>query len=134
MLNMGFVDDVETILSTGTAGTAVQTLLFSATLPSWVKSITQRFLQKNHKMVDLVGTEKIKVGLLVLLENDAGFMLAVVAHKQVRPAWLTTLAACSAAASTLARMRACRADHAATACLQASCPCLAAHLCDGSCW
>ncbi len=35
MLNMGFVDDVETILSSGNKD--VQTLLFSATMPPWVK-------------------------------------------------------------------------------------------------
>ena len=39
----------------------VQTLLFSATLPSWVKDITRRFLQPGHKLVDLVGTDKMKV-------------------------------------------------------------------------
>ena len=60
MLNMGFVEDVEKILSGGSSD-KVQTMLFSATLPSWVKSITARFLNKSHKTVDLVGTEKIKV-------------------------------------------------------------------------
>ena len=81
MLNMGFVDDVEQILSTGTSGAAVQTLLFSATLPSWVKSITQRFLQKSHKLVDLVGMQKIKARapgratmacMLAVLPNPGG--------------------------------------------------------------
>ena len=37
MLNMGFVDDVEKILNAGVDTAAVQTLLFSATLPSWVR-------------------------------------------------------------------------------------------------
>jgi superfamily II DNA/RNA helicase len=40
----------------------VQTLLFSATLPSWVKEITKRFLKPGFKTVDLVGSEKMKVG------------------------------------------------------------------------
>lgn len=73
MLNMGFVDDVEKILNAGSSdGTAVQpgtnaaggklqTLLFSATMPSWVKDITRRFLNKGHKLVDLVGDDKLKV-------------------------------------------------------------------------
>ncbi len=79
MLNMGFVDDVEKILNAGntiaaangaaadgpasTAGNAtrLQTLLFSATMPIWVKDITKRFLQKDHKFVDLVGDNKLKV-------------------------------------------------------------------------
>lgn len=61
MLNMGFVDDVELILKGGGAADTMQTLLFSATLPAWVKDITKRFLRKDHKMVDLVGTDKMKV-------------------------------------------------------------------------
>ncbi len=60
MLNMGFVEDVEKILNAG-GDIKVQTLLFSATLPSWVKDITRRFLQPSHKLVDLVGTDKMKV-------------------------------------------------------------------------
>ena len=79
MLNMGFVDDVEKIL--GAAGKvhggrerlvccrrrrssapaqSIQTLLFSATLPPWVKDITRRFLDPGHKTIDLVGTSKMK--------------------------------------------------------------------------
>ena len=57
MLNMGFVDDVETILK---SSGDVQTLLFSATLPSWVKDISKRFLKPNYSTVDLVGDEKQK--------------------------------------------------------------------------
>ena len=38
MLNMGFVDDVETILK---VSGDIQTLLFSATLPPWVKDMAQ---------------------------------------------------------------------------------------------
>lgn len=81
MLNMGFVDDVETILNaanksadgstaaaagpgTNASGEALQTLLFSATMPVWVKDITRRFLVPGHKLVDLVGDDKLKVGLL----------------------------------------------------------------------
>lgn len=37
MLNMGFVDDVEKILNAGVDAASVQTLLFSATLPHWVR-------------------------------------------------------------------------------------------------
>ncbi len=66
MLNMGFVDDVEKILGHG-GGTDVQTLLFSATLPAWVKDITRRFLKPAHKVVDLVGNEKQKVLLMTCL-------------------------------------------------------------------
>jgi len=66
MLNMGFVDDVEKILGAGGAANAnVQTLLFSATLPSWVKSITARFLKKDAATVDLVGASKLKAAASV---------------------------------------------------------------------
>jgi ATP-dependent RNA helicase DDX21 len=78
MLNMGFVDDVELILNAGNSGSSgacsggaaagsngsggkLQTLLFSATMPKWVKDITARFLAAGHKLVDLVGDDKLKV-------------------------------------------------------------------------
>lgn len=60
MLNMGFVEDVEKILNAG-GGEDIQTLLFSATLPPWVKDIQQRFLKPDFKLVDLVGNERQKV-------------------------------------------------------------------------
>ena len=80
MLNMGFVDDVEKILNAGNSSSStskdaaaageggekekllLQTLLFSATMPAWVKDITKRFLRPGHKLVDLVGNSTIKVG------------------------------------------------------------------------
>ena len=61
MLNMGFVDDVEMILNAGGSSENMQTLLFSATLPPWVKDITRRFLRKEQRLVDLVGNQKMKV-------------------------------------------------------------------------
>ena len=61
MLNMGFVDDVERILGANKDKDAVQTLLFSATLPSWVKDITRRFLKPTFKTIDLVGNQRMKV-------------------------------------------------------------------------
>jgi DEAD/DEAH box helicase len=62
MLNMGFVEDVEKILNAGGAEVMAQaqTLLFSATLPAWVKGITRKFLKADFKTIDLVGTEKMK--------------------------------------------------------------------------
>ena len=39
----------------------IQTLLFSATLPPWVKDIQKRFLQPSFQLVDLVGNQKQKV-------------------------------------------------------------------------
>ncbi|KAK4280467.1 hypothetical protein QN277_012091 [Acacia crassicarpa] len=60
MLRMGFVEDVELILGKVDDVSKVQTLLFSATLPSWVKSISMKFLKSNKKTADLVGNEKMK--------------------------------------------------------------------------
>ena len=67
MLNMGFVDDVEKILGANKDKAAVQTLLFSATLPSWVKDITRRFLKPTFKTIDLVGNERMKARHACLL-------------------------------------------------------------------
>ncbi|XVF09724.1 hypothetical protein REPUB_Repub07fG0120100 [Reevesia pubescens] len=60
MLRMGFVDDVELILGKVEDASKVLTLLFSATLPNWVKNIAARFLKASKKTVDLVGNEKMK--------------------------------------------------------------------------
>ncbi|XP_059667005.1 DEAD-box ATP-dependent RNA helicase 7-like [Cornus florida] len=60
MLRMGFVEDVELILGKVEDAKKVQTLLFSATLPVWVKNISSRFLKQEKKTVDLVGNEKVK--------------------------------------------------------------------------
>ncbi|KAH9647412.1 DEAD-box ATP-dependent RNA helicase 7 [Citrus sinensis] len=60
MLRMGFVEDVELILGKVEDANKVQTLLFSATLPSWVKHISTKFLKSDKKTIDLVGNEKMK--------------------------------------------------------------------------
>ncbi|KAL7183924.1 hypothetical protein ACSBR2_026155 [Camellia fascicularis] len=65
MLRMGFVEDVELILGKVEDANKVQTLLFSATLPSWVKQISSRFLKPDKRTVDLVGNEKMKASINV---------------------------------------------------------------------
>jgi len=62
MLDMGFAEDVEKILSSAydissrEDGKKPQTLLFSATVPSWVRNIANKYLEKsNLEEVDLVG-------------------------------------------------------------------------------
>ncbi|CAN8251916.1 unnamed protein product [Cochlearia groenlandica] len=60
MLRMGFVDDVELILGKVEDPKKVQTLLFSATLPSWVQKISSKFLKPDKKTIDLVGNDKMK--------------------------------------------------------------------------
>ncbi|GAX76678.1 hypothetical protein CEUSTIGMA_g4124.t1 [Chlamydomonas eustigma] len=58
MMAMGFIEDVEIILKTGEAHQEkIQTLLFSATMPKWIKDLCSRFLKKDHKFVDLIGDD-----------------------------------------------------------------------------
>lgn len=87
MLNMGFVDDVEKILNAGVDSSSVQTLLFSATLPKWVKDITRRFLKPKHALVDLVGDEKMKASTSVR-------HLCLPCHWSQRSALVTELVKC----------------------------------------
>jgi hypothetical protein len=61
-MQMGFIEDVEEILKAGEdKKEEIQTLLFSATMPKWIKSLCDRFLKTGHKFVDLVGDEVQKV-------------------------------------------------------------------------
>lgn len=55
MLDIGFADDVEKILSE--APKERQTMLFSATMPTWVKKLTRKH-QRDPLLVDLVGDEE----------------------------------------------------------------------------
>lgn len=52
MLNVGFEKDVETILEN--VPQERQTMLFSATLPRWVKKLVKQYLN-NPENIDLVG-------------------------------------------------------------------------------
>eukprot|EP01105_Mastigella_eilhardi_P002686 TRINITY_DN1342_c0_g1_i2.p1 TRINITY_DN1342_c0_g1~~TRINITY_DN1342_c0_g1_i2.p1 ORF type:complete len:495 (+),score=105.54 TRINITY_DN1342_c0_g1_i2:109-1485(+) len=54
MLSLGFQEPVEKILSGIPKEPSHQTLLFSATLPGWVKSLTSKYLQHDFNTVDLV--------------------------------------------------------------------------------
>ncbi|KAL3652347.1 DEAD-box ATP-dependent RNA helicase 7 [Castilleja foliolosa] len=60
MLRMGFVEDVEFILGKVEDANKVQTLLFSATYPDWIKKISNKFLKAQQKTIDLVGKETNK--------------------------------------------------------------------------
>ncbi|KAL2454283.1 DEAD-box ATP-dependent RNA helicase 7 [Abeliophyllum distichum] len=67
MLRMGFVEDVELILGKVEDASKVQTLLFSATLPEWVKHarLHLSFRKGDKKTADLVGNEKMKASISV---------------------------------------------------------------------
>lgn len=58
MLNVGFAEDVETILEN--VPQKHQTLMFSATMPGWILKITNKFL-KNPLHIDLVGDSDQKL-------------------------------------------------------------------------
>jgi len=61
MLNFGFQEDIERILSAIPKEQDRQTLLFSATIPHWVKNVAaNQYLKKDHVTVDLVGDSKVK--------------------------------------------------------------------------
>ena len=73
MLDMGFQEDMEAIL--GQVPEGRQTLLFSATLPSWVHKTARKF-QKDPLLVDLVGehntgklADTIKLMTMVVAEG-----------------------------------------------------------------
>ncbi|KAK7269506.1 hypothetical protein RIF29_22237 [Crotalaria pallida] len=58
MLAVGFEEDVETILET--VPTERQTMLFSATMPGWVRKLSRKYLNK-PLTIDLVGEEEEKL-------------------------------------------------------------------------
>ena len=53
LLEMGFSDDIEFILERVFSSTDVkpQTLLFSATIPDWVKKIASKYMDESWKLI-----------------------------------------------------------------------------------
>ncbi|KAL3615320.1 DEAD-box ATP-dependent RNA helicase 53, mitochondrial [Castilleja foliolosa] len=76
MLNVGFADDVETIL--GYITKKHQTLMFSATMPNWIIKLTQKFL-KNPLTIDLVGDSDQKLA-------DGISLYSIVSDSREKPA------------------------------------------------
>merc|ERR1711962_32373 len=65
MLDMGFQRDIEEIFSYAyTKDNKPQTLLFSATLPNWVRDITRKYTSDNMEQFDLI-TTAVKSAILV---------------------------------------------------------------------
>ena len=63
MLKLGFKEDVDRILRNVREVCDVGSLqlcLFSATIPSWVKSLARQFMKKNFRVVDLAQDLKNK--------------------------------------------------------------------------
>lgn len=81
MLNVGFAEDVEMILSF--IKQKHQTMMFSATMPNWILKITQKFL-KSPVTVDLVGQSDQKLA-------DGISLYSIVADHRQKPAILGPL-------------------------------------------
>jgi ATP-dependent RNA helicase DDX21 len=58
MLNMGFQEDVEEILSKLPGTEQRQTLLFSATIPRWVEGIVKKHLRASFKRIDVTANQE----------------------------------------------------------------------------
>eukprot|EP00795_Rhopilema_esculentum_P008058 gene8058-13973_t len=57
MLEMGFQEKVDEILKNAYTQGKPQTLLFSATVPTWVSKASKKYMGEDKKLVDLVGEE-----------------------------------------------------------------------------
>nr|XP_043630648.1 DEAD-box ATP-dependent RNA helicase 53, mitochondrial-like [Erigeron canadensis]XP_043630653.1 DEAD-box ATP-dependent RNA helicase 53, mitochondrial-like [Erigeron canadensis] len=71
MLNVGFADDVETILEH--LPRERQSMMFSATMPSWIVKLTRKYL-KNPLTIDLVGDSDQKLADGITLYSIASDM------------------------------------------------------------
>lgn len=67
MLKLGFKEDVEKIMYTVKEKSPkdLQVLLFSATVPRWVKNIAENFLSPQFEMIDLAQNLKNKTSRTV---------------------------------------------------------------------
>jgi ATP-dependent RNA helicase DDX21 len=67
MLNMGFQEDVEKVMKNveSACSNKVQFLLFSATVPHWVKEVARKYLSQDYKFIDLVKDLKNKTSKTV---------------------------------------------------------------------
>ncbi|XP_046839345.1 nucleolar RNA helicase 2-like isoform X3 [Xenia sp. Carnegie-2017] len=68
MLDMGFQDSVEEILSgsyTSDSSQKPQTLFFSATLPPWVQTTARKYMTKDRHLIDVIGNEKQQAAITV---------------------------------------------------------------------
>eukprot|EP00301_Raphidiophrys_heterophryoidea_P025916 c8811_g1_i1.p1 GENE.c8811_g1_i1~~c8811_g1_i1.p1 ORF type:complete len:813 (+),score=290.44 c8811_g1_i1:90-2441(+) len=74
MLNVGFADDIEKIMSKIAHTRKVQLLLFSATLPAWVTQLTDKYLAKDKKTVNLI-------------EGNAGKTSELITHLAIMCPW-----------------------------------------------
>jgi len=65
MLNFGFADSIEEVLKSITPGRSYQTLLFSATMPTWVNTTASKYFQNPSVTVDFVGNDSLQTSKTV---------------------------------------------------------------------
>ncbi|KAI6648875.1 hypothetical protein LOD99_6949 [Oopsacas minuta] len=68
LLERGFTEDIEKILSYTNLKMELnktQFLMFSATLPSWVETMAEQYMSRDHIRVDLIGSERVKTSTTV---------------------------------------------------------------------
>ncbi len=64
MLDMGFKDEMESVFENcgaKTASNGVQILLFSATMPDWVKKMATTYMSSERIIIDLVGNSEVTI-------------------------------------------------------------------------
>jgi ATP-dependent RNA helicase DDX21 len=73
MLDIGFAEDMSKVLDIVTDqkansanSPAHQTLLFSATLPEWIKQAVRKYMRDDKITLDLIGTDKQKTSVTSL--------------------------------------------------------------------
>ncbi|KAG6503931.1 hypothetical protein ZIOFF_036255 [Zingiber officinale] len=81
MLNVGFAEDVERILEK--MPPKHQTLMFSATMPAWIRKLTQKFLN-NPVSIDLVGDSDQKLA-------EGMTLYSIVSETYTKPSILRSL-------------------------------------------
>jgi ATP-dependent RNA helicase DDX21 len=60
MLDMGFENEMQKMFDASNVSKNKQTLLFSATLPKWVKSVAIKRMKAPIETVDLIGEGSVK--------------------------------------------------------------------------
>ena len=67
MLNQGFKEDIEKIFQhvKKSRATKTQNLMFSATIPSWIWSISDQYQTKNRPFIDLMKDSVIRTSMTV---------------------------------------------------------------------
>jgi len=71
MLNMGFREPIDRIMEDIPRENEPQTLLFSATIPEWVKGLANKYLKEDYILVDLVVEDKALMQTPVALTHLA---------------------------------------------------------------